>query len=211
MNITNLSKRVFWMNIVTIKINGIEYNLKGNEKEEYLHVVASHVDKKIKSIMGNNEKLNTSSAAILTALNLGDEMFKSNSQCMELSNEVVVLKKHDEEVTVQLEGFKKQLTHMEAYNQELLNKCKNIENSDYVKNLEQENIKNKQELKTMQDSAKEQAEGNKKIKVENKEMRFQLQSSKYKIIDLQNKLQEFQISLAKQKKINNPLLNAYKK
>ena len=65
------------MNIVTIKINGNEYNLKGDEREEYLHMVASYVDKKIKNIMGNNEKLSTSSAAILTALNLGDDMFKS--------------------------------------------------------------------------------------------------------------------------------------
>jgi cell division protein ZapA len=199
------------MNIVTIKINGIEYNLKGNEKEEYLHVVASYVDKKIKSIMGNNEKLNTSSAAILTALNLGDETFKSNSICKELSSKVADLEKHDEELMGQLEGLKKQLNHMESYNQELLNKCKNIENSDYAKNLEQENIKNKQELQAMQDSAKEHMEVSKKIKVENKEMRFQLQSSKYKVIDLQNKLVEYQISLAKQKKINNPLLNAYKK
>jgi cell division protein ZapA len=199
------------MNIVTIKINGIEYNLKGDEKEEYLHVVASYVDKKIKSIMGNNEKLSTSSAAILTAINLGDEMFKSKSLCKELTNNVTVLEKHDEEVIGQLKGLKNQLNHMEAYNQELLNKCKNIENSDYVKTLELDNIKNQQELQTMQDSAKDHIEANKKIKVENKEMKFQLQSSKYKIIDLQKQLVEFQISLAKQKKINNPLLNAYKK
>ena len=45
------------MNIVTIKINGIEYNLKGNEREEYLHMVGSYVDKKIKNIMSNNEKI----------------------------------------------------------------------------------------------------------------------------------------------------------
>lgn len=199
------------MNIVTIKINGIEYNLKGNEKEEYLHVVASYVDKKIKSIMGNNEKLNTSSAAILTALNLGDDMFKSDLLCKELSSKVEALENHDHELMEQLEGLNKQLKHMEAYNQELLNKCKNVENSEYVKTLEQENKRRQQELQAMQDSEKLNIEGNKKIKMENKEMKFQLQSSKYKIIDLQNKLQEYQISLAKQKKINNPLLNAYKK
>ena len=63
----------------------------------------------------------------------------------------------------------------------------------------------------MKHSTKICIEENRKIKVENKEMRFKLQSSKYKIIDLQNKLIEYQISLAKQKKINNPLLTRDKK
>lgn len=199
------------MNIVTIKINGNEYNLKGNEKEEYLHMVASYVDKKIKNIIENNEKLSTSSAAILTALNLGDDMFKSHSLCKEISIKSELLEKHDKESIEQLEDYKKQLNNMEAYNQELLNKCKNLENGEYVKTLEQENIKMRQELETMQSSPKIYIEENRKVKVENKEMRFKLQSYKYKIIDLQNKLIEYQISLAKQKKINNPLLTRDKK
>ncbi|WP_291634061.1 cell division protein ZapA [Clostridium sp.] len=199
------------MNVVTIKINGIEYNLKGEEKEEYLHMVASYVDKKIKNIMGNNEKLSTSSTAILTALNLGDDLFKSRSLCKELSDKVESLETHDKEVTVNLEDFKKQLNHMEAYNQELLNKCKKIESSEYVKTIQNENIKSQQELDVMQESSKSYIEENRSIKAENKEMRFRLQSSKYKIIDLQNKLIEYQISLAKQKKNNNPLLTSRKK
>jgi cell division protein ZapA len=199
------------MNVVTIKINGIEYNLKGEEREEYLHMVASHVDKKIKNIMGNNEKLSTSSAAILTALNLGDEMFKSHSLSKELSNKVESLEKHDKELIEQLEDFKKQLNNMEAYNQELLSKCKNIENSEYVKTLEKENIKMQQELELMQESTRICIEENKITKIENKEMKFKLQSSKYKVIDLQNKLIEYQISLAKQKKMNNALLTSDKK
>jgi cell division protein ZapA len=199
------------MNVVTIKINGIEYNLKGEEREEYLHMVASHVDKKIKNIMGNNEKLSTSSAAILTALNLGDDMFKSHSRANELASKVEFLEKHDKELSNQLEGLKKQLNHMEAYNQELLGKCKSIENSEYVKTLEQENAKMLQELEVMQESTKICIEENRRVKIESKEMKFQLQSSKYKIIDLQNKLIDYQISLAKQKKINNPLLTSDKK
>jgi cell division protein ZapA len=199
------------MNVVTIKINGIEYNLKGEEREEYLHMVASHVDKKIKNIMGNNEKLSTSSAAILTALNLGDEMFKNHSLSKELSSKVESLEKHDKELTEQLEGLKKQLNHMESYNEELLNKWKKMENGQYVKTLEQENVKMQQELEAMQESTKICLEENRIVKIENKEMRFKIQSSKYKIIDLQNKLIEYQINLAKQMKINNPLLTSDKK
>jgi cell division protein ZapA len=206
------------MNIVTIKINGNEYNLKGDEKEEYLHMVASYVDKKIKNIMSKNEKLSTSSAAILTALNLGDDMFKSHKLCKELSNKTELLDKQAMESLAQLEDFKKQLNHMESYNEELLNKCKNIENGDQVKILEQENIRigqenieMRQELEAIKESNKISIEENIKIKTENKEIKFDLQSSKYKIIDLQNKLVEYQIILAKQRKISNPLLTRDKK
>lgn len=199
------------MNVVTIKINGIEYNLKGDEREEYLHMVASYVDKKIKNIMDNNEKLSTSSAAILTALNLGDDMFKSKTLCKELSNKGEELNKHDEELTEQLEDLKKQLNHMEDYNQELFNKCKNIEKTEYVKTLEQENIDMQQQLEVMKETNKTCIEENKEISIENKAIKFKLQSYKYKIIDSQNKLIEYQISLAKQKKINNPLLTTRKK
>lgn len=206
------------MNIVTIKINGNEYNLKGDEKEEYLHMVGSYVDKKIKNIMSKNEKLSTSSAAILTAINLGDDMFKSHKLCTELSNKTKLLDKQDEESLAQLEDFKKQLSHMEAYNDELLNKCKNIENGDQLKILEQEiirigqeNIEMSQELEAIKESNKTSIEENIKMKIENKDIKFDLQSSKYKIIDLQNKLVEYQIILAKQRKISNPLLTRDKK
>jgi len=199
------------MNVVTIKINGVEYNLKGDEREEYLHMVASYVDKKIKNIMGNNDKLSTSSAAILTALNLGDDMFKSDSLCKELLSKDEILAKHDKELSRQLEDLKKQLNHMEDYNQELLNKCKSTEKNEHVKTLEEQNAEMQQRLEIMQDTTKICIEENRKIKAENKEMKFTLQSYKYKIIDSQNKLIEYQISLAKQKKINNPLLTSNKK
>jgi len=152
------------MNVVTIKINGIEYNLKGNEREEYLHMVGSYVDKKIKNIMGNNEKLSTSAAAILTALNLGDDMFKSSSLCKELSGKGESLEKHDIELTQQLEGLRKQLSHMEDYNQELLVKCKSVEKTKYVKTLEQENIEMQQQLEALQETSKICSEENRKVK-----------------------------------------------
>jgi cell division protein ZapA len=199
------------MNVVTIKINGIEYNLKGDEREEYLHMVGSYVDKKIKNIMDNNEKLSTSAAAILTAINLGDDMFKSTSLCKELKGKGESLEKHDKDLIEQLEDLKKQLSHLEDYNQELTIKCKNVEKTKYVKTLEQENIDMQQQLEALQDTSKTCSEENRKVKIQNKEMKFKLQSYKYKIIDSQNKLIEYQISLAKQKKINNPLLISHKK
>lgn len=64
------------MNTVTVLINGIEYNLRGKEDEKYLSEVAAYVDNKIREISSSNKKLSTSSAAVLTAVNIADELFK---------------------------------------------------------------------------------------------------------------------------------------
>ena len=64
------------MNTVTVVINGIEYNLRGKEDEKYLSEVAAYVYTKIREISGSNKKLSTSSAAVLTAVNIADELFK---------------------------------------------------------------------------------------------------------------------------------------
>ena len=64
------------MNTVTVIINDVEYNLRGKEDEKYLLDVAAYVDTKIKEISGTNKKLSTSSAAVLTAVNIADELFK---------------------------------------------------------------------------------------------------------------------------------------
>lgn len=65
------------MNIITVKINGMEYNLRGEENNEYLQMVAQYVDNKINSIMLKNAKLSCPDATILAAINLGDEVFKN--------------------------------------------------------------------------------------------------------------------------------------
>lgn len=64
------------MNTVTVKINGVEYNLKGKEDGKYLLDVARYVDGKFREISANNSKLGTSSVAVLAALNIADELFK---------------------------------------------------------------------------------------------------------------------------------------
>ena len=70
-NISNYNiLRCIRMNTVTVKINGVEYNLKGKEDDEYLLKVAAYVDSKFKEISVNNNKLSLSSVAVLSALNI---------------------------------------------------------------------------------------------------------------------------------------------
>lgn len=195
------------MNIVTVKINGIEYNLKGDEREEYLHKVAGYVDKKVKNILENNRKLSTSSAAILSAVNVVDDMFKKQKEYEEFIGKLNQMEKVQNSYVEQMEALKKQLNHMEQYNAELQLKLKSNLSNQQLEQLEQNVQKLTKELEITQETAQKSIKENSVLKSENKEFKFQLQSAKYKIIDLQHKLVENQINLAKEKKQKHPFLN----
>lgn len=196
------------MNVVTVRINGIEYNLKGEEQEEYLHRVASYVDKKVKNILENNSKLSTSSAAILSAVNVADDMLKVRKLNDELVKEVNQLRKVEQTYEEQIEALKKQLQHMEEYNMELQIKLKSAGDSKYVEQKDKELKELNDELEIIKETAQRYMKENAQLKAENKEFKFQVQSAKYKVMDIQHKLVESQITLAKEKKLKNPLLKS---
>lgn len=199
------------MNIVTVKINGVEYNLKGEEQDEYLHKVAGYVDKKVKNILENNTKLSTSSAAILSAVNIVDDMFKKQREYENFLEKVEQIQRRQKSYEEEVVSLKGQLKHMQEYNSELQVKLKNGTNSEYLQQKEDELRRLKEEMEIIQKTAQEYMKENVELKAQNKEIKFQLQSAKYKVIDLQHKLLENQISLAVEKKKNNPLLNDAKK
>ncbi|AYD39782.1 cell division protein ZapA [Clostridium fermenticellae] len=194
------------MNVVTVKINGVEYNLKGNEQEEYLHKVAVYVDKKVRSITENNIKLSTASAAILSALNIVDDMFKQKDKYDQLKAKFDDIDKKNKDYEEDIQSFKKQLKHLEEYNGELQSKLKNNTNAQYIEEKEEYINKIMQEMEVLQETAKRYMKENKEIIAQNKQIKFELQSSKYKVLDLNHKLMENQIDLAKEKKKNNVLL-----
>lgn len=186
------------MNVINVTINGMEYNLKGKESEEYLHKVARHVDKKLQGILKGNSKLSASSAAVLTALNCADDMFKCDAAYEELQQEMDKHKAVENTLRQEIESLKKQLKFLEEYNAELQQKLKNANFVDVEKLNSQ--------LQLMEESAKNYLEENKALKTQNKELRFQVHSYKYKTMDLQNRIIENGINLAKEKKKSNPLL-----
>ncbi|MCH3962838.1 MAG: cell division protein ZapA [Clostridium sp.] len=199
------------MNVVTVVINGIEYNLKGDEQEEYLHTLASYVDKKVKSVLEINNKLSTSSAAILSAVNVADDMFKMRESNKKLEKESEQFKKIQKVYEEEIASLKKQIQYKEEYNAELQQKLKDYEQSGYSKKKAEEKDnevqKLKEEIDITNEAAKEYLKENEEIKSENREYKFKVQSLKYKIMDLQHKLEQNQISLAKERSRKNPLLN----
>jgi cell division protein ZapA len=89
-------------NKVELRIAGKDYTVVGTEPVEYIHRVGLYVDKKMVDILKNNKKLSTSLAAVLTAVNVGDDFFKCHDSEQKLKKE---LKKTIEELEKLKEGY----------------------------------------------------------------------------------------------------------
>ena len=338
------------MNTVTVNINGVDYNLRGKEVEEYLQEVASFVDGKIREISATNSKLSIGSAAVLTAVNIADELFKSTSEIKELNKKKnsleerhLTLKERLREIKLELDEKEKskkleveelkniifsmkqkidELDHLnetvielnetittltksnseyEKSNMELVEEVERInsennelkkallnskeeiesrvtleeydkikarseklklnnieiekENTNYKKNIdgynreisvlkesntelkenevnlrklitikeselsdmavrlaESNNLKLeedevlKKQIEFLQEEVREQTNAKETLKARNKEIKFQLQNSKYRVLDLEKKLMDSQFNLAIERKDKNPLL-----
>lgn len=183
------------MNKVTVRIQGIEYTLVGEESEEHIHQVGETVDDLLSGMLKSNRKLNISTAAILTACNLVDEKLKLQAQIdafdekeLALVREMQDIKSHTLELEAQLQD------HEAAMAKSVEEESKHLMSKD-------EEIKKLQtEMTLMQESVREYRDDNEQLSKLNKELKFELQSYKYKVLDLQNKLFENQLIPSRDKK-----------
>jgi cell division protein ZapA len=94
-------------NKVELRIAGKDYIVVGTEPEEYIHKVGHYIDKKMCDIMRANNTLSTSMAAVLTAINIGDDLLK----CQERKNELEQQLKKAQEELERLREENARLTH----------------------------------------------------------------------------------------------------
>lgn len=80
-------------NKVEVRIAGKEYTLVGTESDEYMHKIALYVDKKMAEIQNHNKKLSTNAVAVLTSINITDELIKAKEMIAKLEAELVELKR----------------------------------------------------------------------------------------------------------------------
>ncbi|KXZ39341.1 cell division protein ZapA [Alkalithermobacter thermoalcaliphilus JW-YL-7 = DSM 7308] len=128
------------MNKVTVKINGHEYTMVGSEPKEYLLTVANYVDEKMQEVARINPKLSTAMIAVLTSLNIGDELFKcsyeldnvkaqlekplqnledANTTVKSLKEEVRLKQEQIENMQKQILQYNKQISELEEKNKQL--------------------------------------------------------------------------------------------
>jgi cell division protein ZapA len=72
------------VNKVSVEIFNEDYTVKGEENPEYINMLASYVDRRMKMISQRNPNLSTTKIAVLTALNLADELNKLQEDYDEL-------------------------------------------------------------------------------------------------------------------------------
>lgn len=192
------------MNMVTVRINGVDYNLKGEENEEYLNKVVNYVDKKIKGLIENNEKLSTTSAAVFTAISAVDDYYKSKEVCSDLELKLEEKEQKEKEFIKSIENLKWQIKELEEKNNSLHHDLINSKNAEIIRAKDAEISNLNQQIDVLNESSKKYLKVKNDILIENKELKFQLQTSKYKIMELQNKFLENQIDLARAKSCLNP-------
>ncbi|MDK2800726.1 MAG: cell division protein ZapA [Clostridiales bacterium] len=95
-------------NKVNVRINGKDYTIVGIETEEYIQKVALYIDKKMNQIISSNNKLSTSMAAVLTAINVGDDYFKCLDAMDNLQNQLQQCTQELDESNAQLHQYKKE-------------------------------------------------------------------------------------------------------
>lgn len=78
------------MNKVCIKINGHEYNMCGSETKEHMLKIGSFVDEKMQEVIKSNHRLSTAMAAVLTSLNIANELFKKKDELDSIASRIKV-------------------------------------------------------------------------------------------------------------------------
>ncbi|WP_238884832.1 cell division protein ZapA [Clostridium sp. YIM B02551] len=174
------------MSSVIVKINGIEYNLKGQEDEKYMKSVAEYVNTKIMELLDKNPKLNQPSATVLAAINISDELYKSDMEYEVLAEKYKRIKKENEQLKNEI---------LE------LNQSKDI-----LEELKKEAERQKLEGQEIEKEYKELRDKNKVLFNRNKEISQQLHNYKYKVLDLEKKYMDIQFKLASEKGKDNLLL-----
>ncbi|WP_461613175.1 cell division protein ZapA [Clostridium sp. Marseille-QA1073] len=200
------------MNIITVKINGMEYNLKGEENDEYLHMVAKFVDKRIRTLMENNSKLGPGDATILAALNMGDELLKNKESYERLSENYTKATNDNKILISELEQMKKQVESLESINKELQEQVENLSDNQDLR-LKEEMEKIDSEMEVMTEVSKEiKSENekltmlNKKLAARNRELRSDICDKTRNIKELAKQLDNKNEELIREKLKNNPLL-----
>lgn len=143
------------MNTVTVKINGMEYNLKGKENQEYLIDLSGYVDGKLREIMIKNSKLSSTAVAVLACLNIGDELYKCDREAADLIEKVKVLEERDLKYIKRIEEITEEVKKTSDIKDKEINNLKNViksmeENVSKVDNLNEKIRLLTHELKEME-------------------------------------------------------------
>ncbi|NLK98750.1 cell division protein ZapA [Defluviitalea saccharophila] len=140
-------------NKIEVIIGGRVYTLVGEESQEYIQRVALYIDRKMSEVRkaDSSRKLSTSMIAILTSINVADDLFKMKEALKDAAAEIESLQKQLDEKDKQIEVYQNELGNMQQENLALKDKIDEIqleimrskmELEEYI-NIFDANLKNK--------------------------------------------------------------------
>ncbi len=74
--------------LVEIKVFGQTYTVKTDAEEDYIQEVAKYVNEKIEEVLKKTKSVSTLNVAILTALNIADDLLREKEKRITLLREV---------------------------------------------------------------------------------------------------------------------------
>ncbi|MDI6786534.1 MAG: cell division protein ZapA [bacterium] len=72
-----------------VEIFGNVYTIRGDENPEYVSMLARYVDEKMRNITQKTSTISTGKIAILVALNIADELFKTKKYIEDKSKPLI--------------------------------------------------------------------------------------------------------------------------
>jgi cell division protein ZapA len=73
---------------VTVQIAGVRYALKTEEDDKWVKTVAAFVDAKIREVQKHTRTVDTQAVAVLTALQIAEELFNERRESGELRKKI---------------------------------------------------------------------------------------------------------------------------
>ena len=73
---------------VTVQIAGVRYALKTEEDDRWVKQVAAFVDAKIREVQKHTRTVDTQAVAVLTALQIAEELFNERRESSELRKKI---------------------------------------------------------------------------------------------------------------------------
>src|SRR4030042_5890476 len=74
--------------LVEIKVFGQTYTVKTDAEEDYIQEVAKYVNEKMDEVLKKTKSVSTMNVAILTALNISDDLLKEKKERIVLLQEI---------------------------------------------------------------------------------------------------------------------------
>jgi len=92
--------------LVEIKVFGQTYTVKTDAEEDYIQEVAAYVNGKMEEVLKKTKSVSTLNVAILTALNIADDLLKEKEKRIALCREVEAKSKDlVEKIDIKIRGI----------------------------------------------------------------------------------------------------------